>query len=211
MLLTALAMLLTAAAPQDPAPVQPKDKGPAGKITKAPLIQAYSFLQKEFDAKNGGFDGAPKFPHALELGFLLNYAHLQSQPQAYRMAAQSLEKMARGGIYDQLGGGFFRCTTDAGWLKPRYEKTLYDNALLVPRYLALDQITENPLAARVARQTLDFSLRDLRAPHGGFYASVGKTNQEQGAKYYLWNLAQVRQVVGVKAAPVVAAALGVTE
>jgi uncharacterized protein YyaL (SSP411 family) len=202
---------VAAAAPKAPPPVQPKTQGPKGKIDKAPLTLAYNHLQQEFDAKNGGFGRAPKFPHALELGFLLNYAHLQSQPQAYRLAAQSLTKMARGGIYDQLGGGFFRETTDAGWLRPRFEKTLYDNALLVPLYLAQDQIAGNHLARRVARETLDFVLRDLKAPQGGFYASFGAASQGQGGKYYLWSLAEVRKVVGAKAAPVVAAALGVTQ
>jgi uncharacterized protein YyaL (SSP411 family) len=175
------------------------------------LTLAYNHLRQEFDAQNGGFGGAPKFPQALELGFLLNYAHLQGQPQAYTMAAQTLTKMARGGIYDQLGGGFFRSATDARWLRPHFEKTLYDNALLVPLYLAQDQIAGNHLAARVARETLDFVLRDLSAPQGGFYASLGAESQGQDGKYYLWSLAEIRKVVGPKAAPVVAAALGVTE
>lgn len=213
-LLTALALLLVAAAaaaPKAPPQVKPKAQGPAGKIDKAPLTLAYNRLRQEFDAKNGGFGGAPKLPHALELGFLLNYAHLQGQSQAYHMADQSLTKMARGGIYDQLGGGFFREATDARWLRPQFEKTLYDNALLVPLYLAQDQIAENPLAARVARETLDFVLRDLGAPQGGFYASLGAGSQGQEGEYYLWSLAEVRKVVGPKAAPVVAAALGVTK
>jgi uncharacterized protein YyaL (SSP411 family) len=215
-LLTALAVLaaspqVVAAAPKASPPVQPKAQGPAGKIDTAPLALAYNRLRQEFDAHHGGFDGAPKFPRALELGFLLNYAHLQNQPQAYRMVAQTLTKMARGGIYDQLGGGFFRSATDAGWQKPRFEKTLYDNALLVPLYLAQVQIAGNHLAARVARETLNFVLRDLRAPQGGFYASLGAKGQGQEGNYYLWSLAEVRQAAGAKAAPVVAAALGVTE
>jgi uncharacterized protein YyaL (SSP411 family) len=220
MLLPALAVLLVAAAappevaaaaPKAPPQVQQTPQGPEGKIDKAPLALAYNRLRQEFDAQNGGFGGAPKFPHALELGFLLNYAHLQGQPQAYRMAAQSLTKMARGGIYDQLGGGFFHDATDARWLAPHFEKTLYDNALLVPLYLAQDQIAGNHLAARVARETLDFVLRDLGALQGGFFASVGEESQGQEGKYYFWSLAEIRRVVGAKAAPVVAAALGVTK
>ncbi len=211
LLAAALPPEVAAAAPKASPPVQQKTQGPKGKIDKAPLTLAYNHLRQEFDAKNGGFGGAPKFPHALELGFLLNYAHLQSQPLAYRMAAQSLTKMARGGIYDQLGGGFFRETTDAGWLTPRFEKTLYDNALLIPLYLAQDQIAGNHLARRVARETLDFVLRDLSAPQGGFYASLGAESQGKDGKYYLWSRAEVRKVVGSKSAPVVDAALGVTE
>jgi uncharacterized protein YyaL (SSP411 family) len=216
-LLTALAVLLAAvpevavAVPKDPPPVQPKAQGPAAKIDNAPLTLAYNRLRQEFDPQNGGFGGAPKLPHALELSFLLNYAHLQNQPQAYRMTSQSLTKMSRGGIYDQLGGGFFRYATDAGWLRPHFEKTLYDNALLVPLYLAQVQIAGNHLAERVARQTLDFVLRDLSAPQGGFYASLGAEGQGQEGKYYLWSLAEVRKVAGAKAAPVAAVALGVTE
>ncbi len=178
---------------------------------KEALTRAYERLSQVFDAQQGGFGAAPKFPEALELGFLLHYYRFAGEDRAREMVGFTLEKMARGGIYDQLGGGFHRYATDSRWLVPHFEKMLYDNALLSAVYLAHYQITGNELDRRVARETLDFVLRDLGSPTGGFFSSFNAESEGQEGKYYLWSLEEVRRVVGPKAAPLVAAALGVTE
>ena len=178
---------------------------------KQALTEAYRRLSQEFDTRHGGFGGAPKFPEALELNFLLHYYRFTGEGRALEMANVTLEKMARGGIYDQLGGGFHRYATDARWLVPHFEKMLYDNALLAPLYLAQYQITGNELGRRVAGETLDFVLRDLGSPTGGFFSSLNADSEGKEGKYYVWSLDEVRQVVGAKAAPLVIAALGVTK
>lgn len=177
---------------------------------KEALTQAYGRLSQAFDARHGGFGVAPKFPEALELGFLLHYYRFAGEDRAQEMVRISLEKMARGGIYDQLGGGFHRYATDAQWLVPHFEKMLYDNALLAPLYLAMSQITGDKLDRRVAQETLDFVLRDLGSPTGGFYSSLNAESEGREGKYYVWSLDEVQQVVGPKAAPLVLTALGVT-
>jgi len=178
---------------------------------KEAVTQAYGRLSQAFDARHGGFGGAPKFPEALELGFLLNYHRYAGEARAQEMAGFTLEKMAQGGIYDQLGGGFHRYATDSRWLVPHFEKMLYDNALLSSVYLSHYQLTRNELDRRVAQETLDFVLRDLGSPGGGFFSSIDADSEGKEGKYYVWSLEEVRQAVGPKAAPLVLAALGVTK
>ncbi len=178
---------------------------------KEAITQAYDRLSQAFDARHGGFGGAPKFPEALELGFLLHYYRYAGEARAQEMVSFTLEKMARGGIYDQLGGGFYRYATDSRWLVPHFEKMLYDNALLAPLYLAEYQITGDELDRRVAQETLDFVLRDLSSPSSGFFSSLNAESEGKEGKYYVWSLEEVRQVVGPKAAPLVLAALGVSQ
>jgi hypothetical protein len=178
---------------------------------KEAITLAYGRLSQAFDARHGGFGGAPKFPEALELGFLLHYYRYAGEARAQEMVGFTLEKMAQGGIYDQLGGGFHRYATDSRWLVPHFEKMLYDNALLAPLYLAEYQITGNELNRKIAEATLDFVLRDLGSPGGGFFSSIDADSEGKEGKYYVWSLEEVRQVVGAKAAPLVLAALGVTK
>ena len=125
------------------------------------------------------------------------------------MVGLSLEKMARGGIYDQVGGGFHRYTVDGEWLVPHFEKMLYDNALLAPLYLAHFQITGSPLSRRIAQETLDFVLRELRAPQGGFYSAWDADSEGEEGKFYVWSFQEFEEVLGPDA-PLAAAALGVT-
>jgi hypothetical protein len=172
-------------------------------------LAAHRLLQ-DFDPEHGGLGGAPKFPRSLELGFLLHYYRHSGEAQVLEKLAFTLEKMARGGIYDQLGGGFHRYTVDAAWVVPHFEKMLYDNALLVPLYLALHQLTGSPLGRRIARETLDFVLRDMTAPQGGFYAAWDADSEGVEGKFYVWNLAEVEKLVGPEHAPLVTATLGVT-
>jgi len=177
---------------------------------KEALTRAYGRLSQVFDPQQGGFGGAPKFPEALELGFLVHYYRFAGEDRAREMVGFTLDKMARGGIYDQLGGGFHRYATDSRWLVPHFEKMLYDNALLASVYLAHYQITGRELDQRIARETLNFVLRELSSPSGGFYSSLNAESEGREGKYYLWSLDEVQRVVGPKAAPVVVAALEVT-
>jgi uncharacterized protein YyaL (SSP411 family) len=181
-----------------------------GEPSRREVEDAARRMLQEVDREHGGFGGPPKFPRALEWGFLLHYHRLSGDPQALEKLAFSLEKMARSGIYDQVGGGFHRYAVDAAWVVPHFEKMLYDNALLVPLYLAVTQLTGTSWARRVARDTLDFVLRDLAAPDGGFYAAWDADSEGQEGKFYLWSLAEVEEAVGPEAAPLVVAGLGLT-
>ncbi|HZE20410.1 MAG TPA: DUF255 domain-containing protein, partial [Desulfobaccales bacterium] len=145
--------------------------GGGGEPTREALAQAAHRLQQDFDPVYGGLGRAPKFPRSLELDFLFHYYHLAKEEPLLAQLGFTLEKMARGGIYDQLGGGFHRYSVDAGWVVPHFEKMLYDNALLPPLYLTYFQLTGNGLARRIAGETLDFILKDMSAPEGGFYAA----------------------------------------
>lgn len=176
----------------------------------ASLSQAAHTLLKAFDSEHGGFGEAPKFPLSLEWSFLLHYYRYAGEAQFLEKLAFTLEKMARGGIYDQLGGGFHRYTVDAAWVVPHFEKMLYDNAQLVPLYLAHFQLTGDPLSRRIAAETLDFVLREMQAPGGGFYAGWDADSEGVEGKYYVWSLREVEQAVGPDLTSLTAAALGIT-
>jgi uncharacterized protein YyaL (SSP411 family) len=184
--------------------------GGGGDPTRETAEQAAHRLRQDFDPVHGGLGGAPKFPRSLELDFLFHYYHLAKEAPVLAQLAFSLEKMARGGIYDQLGGGFHRYSVDAAWVVPHFEKMLYDNALLPPLYLAHFQLTGNAWARRIAGETLDFVLREMGAPEGGFYAAWDADSEGVEGKYYVWSRAEVEQVAGPEAADLVLAALGVT-
>ncbi len=184
---------------------------PGGEPTREAMARAAQTIRQEFDQMNGGLGGAPKFPRSLELDFLCHYYHLSGEAQLLEQLAFTLDKMARGGIYDQLGGGFHRYSVDAAWTVPHFEKMLYDNALLPPLYLTVYQLTGSELTRRVATETLDFVLREMSAPQGGFYAAWDADSEGVEGKFYVWSLAEVEQRVGAEAAPLVIAALGVTQ
>ncbi len=160
----------------------------AAEPSRDVVDQAVGRLLKEYDPVHGGLGGAPKFPRALELGLILYYYHLSRDPQVLEKLGFTLEKMARGGIYDQLGGGFHRYSVDAAWVVPHFEKMLYDNALLAPIYLAHFQLSGSPLSRRVAAATLDFALSDLEAADGGFYSAWDADSEGVEGKYYVWGL-----------------------
>jgi uncharacterized protein YyaL (SSP411 family) len=165
-------------------------------LTPELLQRAYLHFLQSFDREHGGFGGAPKFPHSLELSFLLRYWRRTQDPEALHMVEFSLEKMARGGIYDQLGGGFHRYTVDAQWRIPHFEKMLYDNALLVWTYLEAYQATQKSLYRQIAEETLAYVLREMTSPEGGFYSAQSADTPEGEGAFYLWTPEEIHAVLG---------------
>ncbi|RKN46972.1 thioredoxin domain-containing protein [Streptomyces hoynatensis] len=167
------------------------------------LAVAVSGLAGEFDEAHGGFGGAPKFPPSMVLEFLLRHHARTGSAQALRLAERTCEAMARGGIYDQLGGGFARYAVDATWTVPHYEKMLYDNALLCRVYTHLWRATGRTLARRTALETAAFMVRELRTPQGGLASALDADSEvpggghEEGA-YYRWTPAQLREALGAE-------------
>ncbi len=184
--------------------------GEGQEPTEDAVSAAAHSLLNNFDPQNGGFGQAPKFPLSLELSFLLHYYRYSGEAEVLEKLALTLEKMARGGIYDQLGGGFHRYTVDGAWVVPHFEKMLYDNGQLAPLYLAYYQISGDLLSRRIATATLDFVLREMQAPGGGFYAGWDADTEGVEGKYYVWSLKEVEDAVGPGLAPLTAAALGIT-
>jgi hypothetical protein len=182
---------------------------PDADLSRELLGLAYRHIAASFDGENGGFGGAPKFPRPTVLEFLLRFHAATGEPHAMNMVAHTLDRMARGGLYDQLGGGFHRYATDARWLAPQFEKMLDDNALLAAVYAEAFRQTRSPLYERLARETLECVLRDLASPDGAFYAGQsGETRGVEGA-YYLWTVAEIRAVVGAADADILLRHFGV--
>ncbi|GAB1337505.1 thioredoxin domain-containing protein [Streptomyces sp. E-15] len=180
------------------------------------LAQALLGLTREYDPQRGGFAGAPKFPPSMVLEFLLRHHARTGAEGALQMARDTCERMARGGIYDQLGGGFARYSVDRDWVVPHFEKMLYDNALLCRVYAHLWRATGSDLARRVALETADFMVRELRTAEGGFASALdadsddGTGRHVEGA-YYVWTPEQLRRVLGDDDAELAAQYFGVTE
>ncbi|MFD3608422.1 thioredoxin domain-containing protein [Streptomyces atroolivaceus] len=180
------------------------------------LAQALLRLTRDYDEKHGGFGGAPKFPPSMVIEFLLRHHARTGAEGALQMAADSCAAMARGGIYDQLGGGFARYSVDREWVVPHFEKMLYDNALLCRVYAHLWRATGSDLARRVALETADFMVRELRTTEGGFASALDADSEDaqgrhvEGA-FYVWTPAQLREVLGEEDAAFAAEYFGVTE
>ncbi len=168
-----------------------------GPALDAPALdQAVLALAAQHDAANGGFGGAPKFPPSMVCEFLLRQAARTGSGQALGLASSTLTAMARGGMYDQLGGGFARYSVDAGWVVPHFEKMLYDNALLLRANLHWWRQTADPLGLRVAAQTADFLLRDLATREGGFASALDADTDGVEGSTYVWTPAQLIEVLG---------------
>jgi uncharacterized protein YyaL (SSP411 family) len=175
------------------------------------LLEAtYRGIIKNYDAINGGFGGAPKFPPAMTLEFLLRTHHRNGRPDALEIVMHTCRKMAQGGIYDHLGGGFHRYSTDAKWLVPHFEKMLYDNALLSRLYLHLYQVTGDELTRRVAEETLDYVAREMTDAGGGFYSTQDADSEGHEGKFFVWAVEEITQVLGEEDARLFCAYFDVT-
>jgi len=166
---------------------------PADETT---LQKGEEILAEEFDSQWGGFGVAPKFPHPSVIRYLLARSLFGKSRMALTMALRTLDAMADGGIYDHVGGGFHRYSTDAMWLVPHFEKMLYDNALLARAYLDAYRLTRQDRYAQTVRETLDYLLREMHHPEGGFYASQDADSDGHEGQFYLWTYDEVRQVLG---------------
>ncbi|ATW50235.1 thioredoxin domain-containing protein [Streptomyces peucetius] len=190
--------------------------GGAGVPGEDELAQALLGLTRDYDERHKGFGGAPKFPPSMVLEFLLRQHARTGAEGALEMASDTCEAMARGGIYDQLGGGFARYSVDREWVVPHFEKMLYDNALLCRVYAHLWRVTGSDLAKRVALETADFMVRELRTAEGGYASALDADSDTpdgghaEGA-FYVWTPAQLREVLGDEDGTRAAAVFGVTE
>lgn len=159
------------------------------------LDAAYTGITRNYDSTNGGFGGAPKFPPAMTLEFLLRTHVRTGNPEALEMVAYTCQKMANGGMYDQLGGGFHRYSVDARWLVPHFEKMLYDNALLSRLYLHYFQVSQTPLARETVEGILDYVLREMTHPEGGFYSTQDADSEGHEGKFFVWDIDEIRSAL----------------
>ena len=171
-----------------------------GTLDEALLSRAMSSLVQRFEPRDGGFDGAPKFPPTMTLDFLLRQWARTGEAQALEMVQHTFRRMARGGIYDQVGGGFARYAVDAAWLVPHFEKMLYDNALLVRLGAHLWQATRDAEARRVTDETIGWLAREMTSPEGGFYSSLDADSEGHEGRYYVWEAGELDALLGEDAA-----------
>src|SRR3984957_15528310 len=175
------------------------EAGAVAETLEAATEAAVSVLAREFDARRGGFGGAPKFPPSMVLEFLLRHFERAAGPdggRALAMAEATADAMARGGMYDQLAGGFARYSVDADWVVPHFEKMLYDNALLASVYAHLWRLTGDELALRVAEETCAWMLAELRTGEGGFASALDADSDGTEGAFYVWTPAELTEVLG---------------
>jgi hypothetical protein len=165
-------------------------------LTTEVLNEAFSSMATNFDRLNGGFGAAPKFPPSMNLMFLLRHHKRTNSVDALEMAELTLEKMARGGMYDHLGGAFARYSVDAHWLVPHFEKMLYDNALLSRAYLYAYQVTRRPLYRQTAEEIFEYLIRDMTDREGGFYSSEDADSEGEEGRFYVWTKEEILEILG---------------
>ena len=187
-----------------------EDSGRPGKPRRELIYAGTAAFSRSFDPQWGGFGRAPKFPSAHNLLFLLRYSALSGDVKALEMAESTLEHMYRGGIFDHVGGGFSRYSTDQRWLVPHFEKMLYDNALLALAYAEAYRLTGRKIERDIACRTLDYVLDELRDPAGGFYCGQDADSEGEEGKYYVFTKAEMEHLLGNDAAAI-CAYFGVTE
>jgi uncharacterized protein YyaL (SSP411 family) len=172
----------------------------SGEITEEVLHAAYEGLLSSFDHKSGGFGNAPKFPSPQNLFFLMRYGLSTGQKKALDIVEHTLSAMRMGGIYDHIGYGFHRYSTDADWRLPHFEKMLYDQALLTMVYTEAFQCTQKPIYRTVAQDTLEYVLREMTSPHGSFYSAEDADSEGQEGKFYTWEQREIQGILGAEQA-----------
>ncbi len=182
-----------------------------GALDESILHHAYNQLATNFDYQNGGVGSAPKFPQSMTLEILLRYHAHGHNDRALSMLELTLEKMARGGIYDQVGGGFHRYSTDAFWLVPHFEKMLYDNALLARLYLHAWLATGRSLYRRITEETLDYVLLEMTGEHGGFFSATDADSEGEEGKFFVWSPDEIESVLGAGDAALFSGFFGVSQ
>jgi hypothetical protein len=166
------------------------------KLEKSILDEAAINLFQMADTTYGGFGSAPKFPNAANLSFLLRYSKTSKITKFSEFVYKTLDRMGKGGIFDQIGGGFHRYSTDARWLVPHFEKMLYDNALLPTVYAEAYQMTKDPFYLAVIKKTLGFVIREMTSPEGGFYSALDADSEGEEGKFYVWKKKEIAQILG---------------
>tara|TARA_B100001175_G_scaffold140968_1_gene119628 strand:- start:1258 stop:3285 length:2028 start_codon:yes stop_codon:yes gene_type:complete len=166
------------------------------KLERTLLDEAAMNLFQLGDPTYGGFGSAPKFPNAANISFLFRYAKMANLSKFNEFALKTLKKMAKGGIFDQIGGGFHRYSTDTKWLVPHFEKMLYDNALMPVNYCEAYQITKDPFYLDVLQKTLDFVLREMTSSEGGFYSAYDADSEGVEGKFYVWTKHEIKEILG---------------
>lgn len=187
--------------------LRPSQEGFSEKTLEA----VFRKLSQNFDYRYGGFGAAPKFPHSIVLSFLQRWYNRSKNSGSLEMVEQSLKKMAEGGIYDQIGGGFHRYSVDDRWLVPHFEKMLYDNALLVPVYLDAYLITKDPFYKRIAEETLDYVMREMTGTHGEFFSTQDADSEGEEGRYYVWTQREVKSILSPQGGDIFCRFYGVTE
>ena len=174
---------------------QPSAQAPVANLDAAFLARGYASLDSIYDPQNGGFGTAPKFPSPHNLFFLLRYWHRTGDEQALQMVEATLQAMRMGGIYDHVGNGFHRYSTDAKWHVPHFEKMLYDQALMAIAYTEGHQATRKEEYARTAREILDYVLRDMTAPQGGFFSAEDADSEGVEGRFYVWTAEELEETL----------------
>ena len=189
----------------------PPAAAPASSLDPAPIAAALVQLQESFDAVYGGLGSAPKFPHPAELELCLREGTLRGDAQVQRVALFTLEKMALGGIYDQLGGGFCRYSVDQYWTIPHFEKMLYDNGPLLRLYADAWLVSGQPLFGRVCEQTAAWVMREMQSPEGGYYSSLDADSEHEEGKFYVWSREEVAALLDEQEYAVASAVYGLAQ
>jgi uncharacterized protein YyaL (SSP411 family) len=187
------------------------DRVPGEKMGSSILDKAYHELAGRFDKEHGGFGNAPKFPTAHNLLFLLRYWNRTGNEQSLQMVEKTLRKMRKGGIYDHIGFGFHRYSTDREWLLPHFEKMLYDQALLVIPYLEAYQATGTKEYGQTGKEILDYVLRDMTSPQGGFYSAEDADSEGEEGKFYVWEEKEIVKILGKDEAAIIARVFNIKE